>query len=81
MSDKLPIKKVVRRPHQASRIPARMPPSVGIGPMSSNLLQATFELAQEYDFPPMYIASRNQVDVDEFGGGYVNGWEPGALCC
>ena len=23
----------------------------------------------------MYIASRNQVDVDEFGGGYVNGWD------
>ena len=23
----------------------------------------------------MFIASRNQVDKDEFGGGYVNGWD------
>lgn len=48
---------------------------IGIGPMSSNLLQATFELARDLDFPPMFIASRNQVDLDELGGGYVNGWD------
>ena len=42
---------------------------IGIGPMSSNLLQATFELARDFDFPPMFIASRNQVDLDELGGG------------
>ena len=74
MSEKLPIKKVVEGliKLQDSSEDATL---VGIGPMSSNLLQATFELAQEYDFPPMYIASRNQVDVDEFGGGYVNGWD------
>lgn len=48
---------------------------IGIGPMSSHLLQAVFELAREYDFPPMFIASRNQVDCDEFGSGYVNGWD------
>ena len=48
---------------------------IGIGPMSSNLLQATFELARDFDFPPMFIASRNQVDSDEFGAGYVNGWD------
>lgn len=47
---------------------------LGIGPMSPNLLQASFELAQEHDFPLMFIASRNQVDADEFGAGYVNGW-------
>ncbi len=47
---------------------------LGIGPMSENLLIATFELAKENDFPPMFIASRNQVDSDELGGGYVNGW-------
>ncbi|MFJ7935612.1 class II D-tagatose-bisphosphate aldolase non-catalytic subunit [Sporosarcina sp. NPDC096371] len=47
---------------------------LGIGPMSSNLLQASFELARDYDFPLMFIASRNQVDMDELGGGYVNGW-------
>ena len=48
---------------------------IGIGPMSPNLLQATFELARDCDFPPMFIASRNQVDLDELGGGYVNGWD------
>ena len=48
---------------------------VGIGPMSPNLLQAAFELAKEEDFPLMFIASRNQVDKDEFGAGYVNGWD------
>ncbi|MBU7473698.1 class II D-tagatose-bisphosphate aldolase non-catalytic subunit [Lactiplantibacillus pentosus] len=48
---------------------------VGIGPMSSNLLQASFELARDEDFPLMFIASRNQVDKDELGGGYVNGWD------
>lgn len=48
---------------------------LGIGPMSSNLLRATFELARDEDFPPMFIASRNQVDTDEVGAGYVNGWD------
>lgn len=47
---------------------------VGIGPMSPNLLRASFELARDDDFPLMFIASRNQVDNDELGGGYVNGW-------
>ena len=49
---------------------------VGIGPMSPNLIQAVFELAKDEDFPPMFIASRNQVDMDEMGAGYVNGLGP-----
>ncbi len=71
---KLPIKKVVEGllKLQDSGEDATL---IGIGPMSSNLLQATFELARECDFSPMYIASRNQVDSDEFGAGYVNGWD------
>lgn len=40
---------------------------VGIGPMSPNLIQGVFELAKDEDFPPMFIASRNQVDMDEMG--------------
>ncbi|MCQ2449354.1 MAG: class II D-tagatose-bisphosphate aldolase, non-catalytic subunit [Clostridia bacterium] len=48
---------------------------LGIGPMSKTLLKATLELAQEKDFPIMLIASRNQVDSDEFGHGYVCGWD------
>lgn len=48
---------------------------LGIGPMSMNLIQASFELAKEKNFPLLFIASRNQVDADKFGGGYVNGWD------
>ena len=44
---------------------------LGIGPMSRNLIRATLELAKEKDFPVLFIASRNQVDSDRFGGGYV----------
>ena len=47
---------------------------LGIGPMSPSLILASLELAQERNFPVMYIASRNQVDADEFGCGYVNNW-------
>lgn len=47
---------------------------LGIGPMSRNCVQATLELSKEDDYPVMFIASRNQVDLDELGGGYVNGW-------
>ena len=48
---------------------------LGIGPMSPNLIQACFELGRDLDMPIMFIASRNQVDADEFGAGYVNGWD------
>lgn len=44
---------------------------LGIGPMSENFLRASLEISMEKDFPVMYIASRNQVDADELGGGYV----------
>ena len=48
---------------------------LGIGPMSMPLIRAVLELAQEKDFPIMLIASRNQVDSDEFGHGYVRDWD------
>lgn len=48
---------------------------LGIGPMSPMLLQATLELSHEQDFPILFIASRNQVDADKFGAGYVSGWD------
>ena len=48
---------------------------IGVGPMSYNLLRAALELAQEKDFPLILIASRNQVDSDRFGGGYVCGFD------
>lgn len=48
---------------------------IGIGPMSHTLIKASMLLAKEKDFPLMFIASRNQVDADEFGGGYVCNWD------
>ncbi|WP_282925535.1 class II D-tagatose-bisphosphate aldolase non-catalytic subunit [Helcococcus kunzii] len=72
--EKLPIKKVVQGllKLQEKGDSATL---LGIGPMSLNCVQASLELSKEYDFPVMFIASRNQVDLDELGGGYVNGWD------
>lgn len=47
---------------------------LGVGPMSVNCVDASIELANEYEVPIMMIASRRQVDSEEFGGGYVNNW-------
>jgi D-tagatose-1,6-bisphosphate aldolase subunit GatZ/KbaZ len=44
---------------------------LGIGPMSRNVIRASLELAKEMEFPLMFIASRNQIDARELGGGYV----------
>lgn len=47
---------------------------LGVGPMSVNCVDATIELANEYEVPILMIASRRQIDSAEFGGGYVNNW-------
>lgn len=47
---------------------------LGVGPMSVNCVDATIELANEYEVPIIMIASRRQIDSEEFGGGYVNNW-------
>jgi len=47
---------------------------LGIGPVSENVIRAAFRSAARHKYPPMFIASRNQIDADEFGGGYVRGW-------
>lgn len=47
---------------------------LGIGPMSPLIIEASLDLAEEHRFPVMFIASRNQVDLDAYGGGYVSGW-------
>ena len=72
--EKIPIKKVVEGllKLQQNGDSATL---LGIGPMSKNCVQASLELSKEYDFPVMFIASRNQVDLDELGGGYVNAWD------
>ncbi len=38
---------------------------LGICPMSEELTRAPIELALEYDFPVLFVASRNQVSEDE----------------
>lgn len=47
---------------------------LGIGPMSKTVVDAAIESAIENDFPLFFIASRNQVDLDKFGSGYVESW-------
>jgi tagatose-1,6-bisphosphate aldolase non-catalytic subunit AgaZ/GatZ len=47
---------------------------LGVGPMSVNCVDAAIELANEHEIPMMLIASRRQIDSEEFGGGYVNNW-------
>jgi flagellar hook protein FlgE len=42
--------------------------------MSKNCIDATIELANEYCTPLMLIASRRQIDSEQFGGGYVENW-------
>ena len=72
--EKLPIKKAVEGLLKLQDT-GKSATLLGIGPMSPNLLQAAFELGRDCDFPLMFIASRNQVDLDELGGGYVNSWD------
>jgi len=48
---------------------------MGIGPMSEPVIKAALQLAKEKDFPVMFIASRNQIDAQEFGRGYVHNWD------
>ncbi|PCJ59280.1 MAG: tagatose-6-phosphate kinase [Planctomycetota bacterium] len=47
---------------------------LGVGPMSLNCVDAAIELANEHEVPMLLIASRRQIDSEEFGGGYVNNW-------
>jgi tagatose-1,6-bisphosphate aldolase non-catalytic subunit AgaZ/GatZ len=47
---------------------------LGVGPMSINCVDAAVELANEFDTPLMLIASRRQIDSENFNGGYVNNW-------
>jgi tagatose-1,6-bisphosphate aldolase non-catalytic subunit AgaZ/GatZ len=52
---------------------------LGVGPMSLNCVDAAIELANEHEVPLMLIASRRQIDSEEFGGGYVNQWTTDAF--
>lgn len=47
---------------------------LGVGPMSTNCVDAAIELANEYEVPIFLVASRRQIDAEVLGGGYVNNW-------
>ncbi len=47
---------------------------LGVGPMSNNCVDVTIELSNKYEIPIFLIASRRQIDSEEFSGGYVNNW-------
>ena len=47
---------------------------LGVGPMSKNCVDAAIELANQYKVPLMLIASRRQIDSEQFNGGYVEQW-------
>ena len=47
---------------------------LGIGPMSLNCVDAVIEIGNLYKTLLILIASRRQIDSEEFGGGYVNNW-------
>ncbi|MFQ5513198.1 MAG: class II D-tagatose-bisphosphate aldolase non-catalytic subunit [Myxococcota bacterium] len=47
---------------------------LGVGPMSRNCVDVTLELSRERHLPLMLIASRQQIECAELGGGYVEGW-------
>jgi len=47
-----------------------------VGVISRNTVDAVIELSNEYDVPLVLIASRRQVEIEEFGGGYANDWTP-----
>ncbi|MEU4701672.1 class II D-tagatose-bisphosphate aldolase non-catalytic subunit [Nonomuraea dietziae] len=47
---------------------------LGVGPMSPTVVDASIECAAEHDAPIVFIASRNQVEARDLGGGYVAGW-------
>lgn len=47
---------------------------LGIGPLSSEIIEAAFRYSERRRAPLMLIASQNQIDWD---GGYVNKWKTG----
>ena len=47
---------------------------LGVGPMSINCVDSALELAKEYNAPIILIASRRQIDSEQFNKGYVNNW-------
>src|SRR5919201_4716793 len=60
---------------QAIRLwPSRYEPSIGVGVVSRQVVDAALEVAAETDREILLIASRRQVDDARIGRGYVEGW-------
>jgi D-tagatose-1,6-bisphosphate aldolase subunit GatZ/KbaZ len=57
----------------AARAAGRKFTLLGVGPVSEAVLEAALAVSARRGFPPMFIASRNQVDSARFGGGYLLG--------
>lgn len=74
LKDNVSLADLVRATHKLAEKGDRMT-HLGICPMSEELIKAPVELALEYDFPVLFVASRNQVSEDEEGG-YVMGLTP-----
>lgn len=65
----------MRNVHRVHRhITAERSTLLGVGPMSKEVVFSAIELANFYDKPIALIASRRQIDSEEFGGGYVENW-------
>ncbi len=47
---------------------------LGVGPMSLNVVDAVIEMCNILHIPMQLIASRRQIECEELGAGYVNGW-------
>ena len=47
---------------------------LGVGPMSQQCVDVAIEQANKFEKPILLIASRRQIDSEEFNGGYVNNW-------
>jgi len=47
---------------------------LNIGPMSKNIVDTTIDISDKYNIPLTLIASRRQIDNENFSGGYVNNW-------
>ena len=46
---------------------------LGVGPVSEVVVRATFEACSNYECPAVFIASRNQVELESLGHGYLMG--------
>lgn len=75
MKEKITVARMMQAVYHMEEAEPRRCTMLGIGPMSEPVIRASFELAKEKDFPLLFIASRNQIDARQFGGGYVRGWD------